>query len=37
LGSLTILVNAAGIATRKGLLETTGDEWRRVIDVNLSG
>jgi NAD(P)-dependent dehydrogenase (short-subunit alcohol dehydrogenase family) len=36
-GKLTILVNAAGIVIRKGLLETSGEEWRRVIDVNLNG
>jgi NAD(P)-dependent dehydrogenase (short-subunit alcohol dehydrogenase family) len=36
-GRLTILVNAAGIVVRKGLLETSGEEWRRVIDVNLNG
>jgi NAD(P)-dependent dehydrogenase (short-subunit alcohol dehydrogenase family) len=36
-GKLTILVNAAGIVVRKGLLETSGEEWRRVIDVNLNG
>lgn len=37
LGRLTILVNAAGIAVKKGLLDTTPEEWRRVLDVNLSG
>lgn len=37
LGKLTILVNAAGIVVRKGLLETSAEEWRRVIDVNLNG
>lgn len=37
LGKLTILVNAAGIVVRKGLLETSGEEWRRVVDVNLNG
>jgi NAD(P)-dependent dehydrogenase (short-subunit alcohol dehydrogenase family) len=34
---LDILVNAAGIVVRKTLLETTHDEWQRVIDVNLTG
>ncbi|HLH71472.1 MAG TPA: SDR family NAD(P)-dependent oxidoreductase [Candidatus Dormibacteraeota bacterium] len=37
LGPLRILVNAAGIVVRKNLLETSAEEWRRVIDVNLTG
>jgi NAD(P)-dependent dehydrogenase (short-subunit alcohol dehydrogenase family) len=37
LGPIRMLVNAAGIVVRKGLLETTADEWRRVVDVNLTG
>ena len=31
------LVNAAGIAIRKGLLDTTPQEWRTVIGTNLDG
>jgi 2-deoxy-D-gluconate 3-dehydrogenase len=37
LGRLDILVNNAGIATRKQPQDHTSDEWRKVIDVNLSG
>ncbi|MDQ0381213.1 SDR family NAD(P)-dependent oxidoreductase [Amycolatopsis thermophila] len=32
-----VLVNAAGIIVRKKLLECTVEEWRRVVDVNLTG
>jgi NAD(P)-dependent dehydrogenase (short-subunit alcohol dehydrogenase family) len=34
---LEILVNAAGIIVRKTLMETTHEEWQRIIDVNLTG
>ena len=37
LGRLDILVNNAGIANRKQPQDHTEAEWRRVIDVNLSG
>jgi 3-oxoacyl-[acyl-carrier protein] reductase len=37
LGPPRMLVNAAGIIVRKKLLESTVDEWRRVLDVNLTG
>ena len=36
-GRIDSLVNNAGTAVFKPLLETTYDEWRRVIEVNLSG
>lgn len=36
-GRLDALVNNAGIAVFKPLLETGDAEWRRVLDVNLSG
>ena len=36
-GRIDALVNNAGIAVFKPLLETTYDEWSRVLDVNLSG
>lgn len=36
-GALDIFVNNAGINFSKPLLETTLDEWDRVIDVNLRG
>lgn len=37
LGSIDILVNNAGIYPRKPLLEMTGEDFSRVIDVNLLG
>ena len=37
LGRLDILVNNAGIAIRKRPQDYTAAEWKRVIDVNLSG
>ena len=36
-GRIDALVNNAGIAVFKPLLETTYEEWSRVLDVNLSG
>lgn len=36
-GRLDVLVNAAGVMLRKPAVETGLDEWRRVIDVNLTG
>lgn len=36
-GRLDALVNNAGTATFKPLLETTPSEWHRVLDVNLTG
>lgn len=32
-----VLVNAAGIIVRKKLLDCSVEEWRRVVDVNLTG
>ena len=37
LGGLNIVVNNAGLAIRRPFKETTPDEWRRQIDVNLMG
>ena len=37
LGPLRVLVNAAGVVVRKGLLDTTPEEWQRVLDVNITG
>jgi NAD(P)-dependent dehydrogenase (short-subunit alcohol dehydrogenase family) len=34
---LEIVLNAAGIIVRKSLLETSHEEWQRVINVNLTG
>ncbi len=36
-GRIDALVNNAGIAVFKPLLETTHEEWQRVMDVNLTG
>jgi NAD(P)-dependent dehydrogenase (short-subunit alcohol dehydrogenase family) len=36
-GRLDALVNNAGIAVFKPLLETTLEDWRRTLDVNLTG
>lgn len=36
-GRIDALVNNAGIAVFKKLLDTSYDEWRRVLEVNLSG
>jgi len=37
LGPITVVVNNAGIAITKPLLDHTEDDWRQVIDVNLNG
>jgi NAD(P)-dependent dehydrogenase (short-subunit alcohol dehydrogenase family) len=37
LGPITVVVNNAGIAVTKPLLDHTEDDWQRVIDVNLNG
>ena len=38
IGPVDVLVNSAGIVgANKPLLETTGEEWRRVFDVNVLG
>ena len=36
-GPITVVVNNAGVAVTKPLLDQTEDDWRRVIDVNLDG
>lgn len=36
-GGIDILVHSAGIGAERSFLETTPDEWRRLIDVDLSG
>ena len=36
-GRLDILVNNAGITADRGVLKMTDDDWKRVVDVNLSG
>lgn len=37
LGALDVLVNNAGISIPKFALETDAEEWRRVLDANLTG
>lgn len=37
LGRLDICVSAAGVNHRESLLDVTLDDWRRVVDVNLTG
>jgi meso-butanediol dehydrogenase/(S,S)-butanediol dehydrogenase/diacetyl reductase len=37
LGGVDVLINNAGISVRHRFLEITEEEWRRVLDVNLSG
>jgi NAD(P)-dependent dehydrogenase (short-subunit alcohol dehydrogenase family) len=37
LGRLDILVNNSGVATVKPLVETTHEEWRAIVDTNLTG
>lgn len=37
LGKIDILVNSAGINFRKPAIDYTPEEWRRIIDINLSG
>lgn len=37
LGAITIVVNNAGVAITKPLLDHTEDDWQQVIDVNLNG
>jgi NAD(P)-dependent dehydrogenase (short-subunit alcohol dehydrogenase family) len=36
-GRIDALVNNAGVAVFKPILDTTADEWQRVMDVNLTG
>ncbi len=36
-GAVDILVHSAGIGVERSLLDTTPEEWRRIIDIDLSG
>ena len=36
-GALHILVNNAGVISRVGIMDTTLADWRRVLDINLTG
>jgi 3-oxoacyl-[acyl-carrier protein] reductase len=37
LGPVHIVIHSAGIGQEKAFLETTADEWQRMLDVNLTG
>jgi len=37
LGPITVVINNAGVAITKPLLEQTEDDWQQVIEVNLNG
>jgi NAD(P)-dependent dehydrogenase (short-subunit alcohol dehydrogenase family) len=37
LGKVDILIHSAGIGLEKSFLETTPEEWKRLIDIDLSG
>jgi NAD(P)-dependent dehydrogenase (short-subunit alcohol dehydrogenase family) len=37
LGGLDLLAHSAGVGLEKDFLETTDEEWRRVIDIDLTG
>jgi len=36
-GGLDVVINNAGISVRQPFIDITADQWRRVIDINLSG
>lgn len=36
-GALHVLVNNAGVVSRSAIMDTSDDEWRRVMDINLTG
>jgi NAD(P)-dependent dehydrogenase (short-subunit alcohol dehydrogenase family) len=36
-GAIDVLINSAGVALMKPSLDTSDDDWARVIDVNLTG
>jgi 3alpha(or 20beta)-hydroxysteroid dehydrogenase len=36
-GALHVLVNNAGVVSRVGIMDASEDEWRRVMDINLTG
>ena len=36
-GALHVLVNNAGVVSRVGIMDVSADEWRRVMDINLTG
>jgi NAD(P)-dependent dehydrogenase (short-subunit alcohol dehydrogenase family) len=36
-GGIDVLINNAGISVRHAFLDITADEWRRMLDVNLTG
>ncbi len=36
-GKLDVLIHSAGVGIERGFLETTPEEWQRLIDIDLSG
>ena len=36
-GAVDILVHSAGVGVERSLLDTTPEEWRRIVDIDLSG
>jgi 3alpha(or 20beta)-hydroxysteroid dehydrogenase len=36
-GALHVLVNNAGVLSRAGIIDTSVEEWERVLDINLTG
>ena len=37
LGKIDILIHSAGVGAERSFLDTTPEEWRRIIDIDLSG
>ena len=36
-GGVDILIHSAGVGVERGFLDTTPEEWRRILDIDLSG
>ena len=36
-GAIDVIINKAGIATETPFLDITAEEWRRIVDINLTG
>jgi 3-oxoacyl-[acyl-carrier protein] reductase len=37
LGNIDILIHSAGVGAERSFLDTTPEEWRRIVDIDLSG